>query len=146
MGRGQTYFGAESPAEHAYPGKMPKFFVSWLQYLPSIYLQLRHLRPALSRVLHPMLTAQSSPVTFYSQFLQAATKTAKEIQDFTTMIEGDRSQEVLKKAKRRRSENPEGIRGWLVNEHPDWLEVKSEDETLDPVAGNAATSTMSEAI
>lgn len=100
----------------------------------------------MSRVLHPMLMAQSSPVTFYSQFLQVATKTAKEIQDFTTMIEGDRSQEVLKKAKRRRSENPEGIRGWLVTEHPDWLEMKFEDMTLDPGTANENTSMMSEAI
>ena len=100
----------------------------------------------MSRVLHPMLTAQSSPVTFYSQFLQVATKTAKEIQDFTTMIEGDQSQEVLKKAKRSRSENPEGIRGWLVTEHPDWLEVKSEDVTQDTGTEHEHTSIRSEAI
>lgn len=100
----------------------------------------------MSRVLHPMLTAQSSPVTFYSQFVQVASKTAKEIQDFTTMIEGDRSQEVLKKAKRSRAENPEGIRNWLVTEHPDWLEVKSEDVTLDPATGNETASITSEAV
>lgn len=93
-----------------------------------------------------MLTTQSSPVTFYSQFVNVATKTAKDIQDFKNLVEGDRSQEMLKKAKRSRAENPEGIRGWMVTEHPDWLEVKSEDVTLDPVAGNETTSARSEAV
>lgn len=87
----------------------------------------------MSRILHPMLTTQSSPEILYLQFLHVATNTAKDIQDFTNLIEGDRSQEVLKKAKRSRAEHPEGIRGWMVTEHPDWLEVKSEDVTLDPV-------------
>ena len=100
----------------------------------------------MSRVLNPMFTVQSSPVTFYSQFVQIATKTAKEIQDFTHMIESDRSQEVLNKAKRSRAENPEGIKGWLVNEHPDWLEVKSEDVTLDPMTGDETTSATVETV
>lgn len=100
----------------------------------------------MSRVLNPMFTVQSSPVTFYSQFFHSATKTAKEIKDFTEMIESDRSQEVFKKAKRSRAENPEGIRGWLVNEHPDWLEVKSEDVTVDLMTGNETTSAAVETV
>lgn len=93
-----------------------------------------------------MLTTRSSPVNLYSQFVNVAAKIAKDIQDFKNLIEGDRSQEVLKKAKRSRAEHPEGISGWMVNEHPDWLEVKSEDATLDPVAGNVTTSATSEVV
>ena len=93
-----------------------------------------------------MLTNQSSPETFYSRFVHVATNTAKDIQEFSNLIKGDRSQEVLKKAKKSRDEHPEGIRGWMVNEHPDWLEIKSEDVILDPVVGNEITSAKKEIV
>lgn len=100
----------------------------------------------MSRVLYPLLTAQSSPVNFYSQFACVATDTAKHIQDFKNLVEGNRSQEVLKKAKTSRAEHPEGIKAWMINEHPDWSEVKSEDATLDSLAGNENTTATSEPV
>ena len=48
-------------------------------------------------------------------------------------MENSQSQEVLQRAKDSRAAEPDGIRPWMVNEHPDWLEVRSldvESETL----------------
>ena len=48
-------------------------------------------------------------------------------------MENSQSQEVLQRAKDSRAAEPDGIRPWIVNEHPDWLEVRSleaESETL----------------
>lgn len=74
-----------------------------------------------------MIKKQPSPQTFYTQFAQVAIDTVNNIQDFVKYIGSDRSQEVLNRARISRAENPQGIRGWRVTEHPDWLEVKRED-------------------
>lgn len=98
----------------------------------------------MSRVIDPLLVKQSSPESLYSQFSQVATNAVKDVQDFTELIEGDRSQEILKKAKSSRAEKPDGIRGWMVTEHPDWLEVKTEEMALDPVAPHENASLKGE--
>ena len=98
----------------------------------------------MSRVIHPLIIRQSSPENLYSQFSQVATNSVQELQNFTKLIEGDRSQEVLKKARSSRAENPDGIRGWKVTEHPDWLEVKTEEMARHPVAPFENTSVKGE--
>ncbi len=89
----------------------------------------------MSRVVHPMLIKQSSPESLYSQFSQVATDTTNDIQEFVKLIEGDRSQEILNKARSSRVENAQGIRGWMATDRPDWLELQNEDMHLDPVVG-----------
>ena len=88
----------------------------------------------MSRVVQPLLSKQSSPENLYSQFSHIATTTTKDVQDFAKLIEGDRSQEILKKTKESRAEKPERMKGWMAIEHPDWLEIKTEEATLDAVA------------
>jgi hypothetical protein len=89
----------------------------------------------MSSVIDPILKRQPSPRSLYTQFVQAVNETAKNIQDFAKYMGSDRSQEVLNRARISRAENPQGIRGWRVTEHPDWLEVRHEDIPPDNVAG-----------
>lgn len=74
-----------------------------------------------------MLLEQSSPEEFFSSFSLSTMNAAKSLNRFASCMEDKRSQEVLKKAKESRTKSTEGITGWLVTEHEDWLEVHSED-------------------
>ena len=47
------------------------------------------------------------------------------------MVEDSKTREVIEKARERRTENGEGITGWQVAEHEDWLDVKQEGHNED---------------
>ena len=67
------------------------------------------------------------------RYSQNALDTGKEIRNLADLMENSQSQEVLQRAKDSRAAEPDGIRPWMVNEHPDWLEVRTldvENETL----------------
>lgn len=69
------------------------------------------------------------------RYSQNALETGKEIRHLADLMENSQSQEVLQRAKDSRAAEPDGIRPWIVSEHPDWLEVRSldvESETLAP--------------
>ena len=41
---------------------------------------------------------------------------------------------MLQRAKDSRAAEPDGIRPWIVSEHPDWLEVRSLDDESEVIA------------
>jgi hypothetical protein len=85
-----------------------------------------------SVILEPAL-----PDLLHTQFKEAATGAAKDIQDFKHLMGHPRNKEVLEKAKESRARDPEKITPWLVTEHEDWLDVKKEDNSDDfDMAGN----------
>lgn len=86
----------------------------------------------MAQVVHPLLIAQSSPETLYAQFSHVAMTASNDVQEFAKLVECHQSQEILTKANGSRAENSEGIKGWMVTEHPDWLEMKSRLTHLDP--------------
>ena len=45
-------------------------------------------------------------------------------------MEDDQTQQILERARESRTRNPEGVKGWLVTEHKDWLD-KREDRQVD---------------
>ena len=61
------------------------------------------------------------------KYSQNALDTGKEIRHLADLMENSQSQEVLQRAKDSMAAEPDGIRPWMVNEHPDWLEVRSLD-------------------
>ena len=79
-----------------------------------------------SVLLHPV-----SPDQLHSNFSQAASGAAEAIKHFTHMVEDSKTREIIEKARERRTENSEGITGWQVAEHEDWLDVKQEGDNED---------------
>ena len=67
---------------------------------------------------------QSSPEALYKNFSETATNSAKDIKAFTALMEDSRSKSILNRAKESRRENVEGLNGWVVTDHHDWLAVK----------------------
>ena len=78
-----------------------------------------------------VLLDSPSPDQLHSSFSQAANGAAQAIKHFTQLMEDSRTKEVMEKAKESRTENSEGITGWQVTEHADWLDVKQEVENGD---------------
>ena len=78
-----------------------------------------------------VLLESSSPDQLHSNFSRAANGAAQAIKHFTQMVEDSKTRDVMEKAKQSRMENGEGITGWQVTEHEDWLDVKQQDENDD---------------
>lgn len=90
--------------------------------------------------MHSVLLDPPSPDQLHSNFSQAANGAAQAIKQFTQLVEDSRTKEVMEKAKESRAENGEGIAGWQVAEHEDWLDIKQEDgnDDVDKEEGNIA--------
>lgn len=78
-----------------------------------------------------VLVDSISPDQLHSNFSQAANGAAQAIKHFTQMVEDSKTKEVMEKAKESRMNNGEGITGWKVIEHEDWLNVKQENGSDD---------------
>ena len=81
--------------------------------------------------MHSVLLDPPSPDQLHSNFAQAANGAAQAIKHFSQLVEDSRTKEVMENAKQSRRENSEGIIGWQVTEHEDWLDVKQEDGNDD---------------
>ena len=81
--------------------------------------------------MHSVLLDPPSPDQLHSNFSQAANDAAQAIKQFTQLMEDSRTKEVMEKAEESRAENSEGITGWQVTEHEDWLDVKQEGGNND---------------
>lgn len=98
---------------------------SSLDQLQNMHIQLRQLRETMPRLVEPLLAHHASPEDLYSNYSTCTLETAKAIKSLTKFMQEPNSQETLKKAKSSRAAQPEGIRPWMVTEHPDWLEVRN---------------------
>lgn len=57
----------------------------------------------------------------FHEFSGSASTANKEVQEFRQLMLDEESKKVLEQARKSRAENPQGIKPWLVTEHPDWL-------------------------
>lgn len=58
--------------------------------------------------------------------MQTAIKAVKDLNDFAKILESEKTRDLLELAKKNRAEHPEGITGWMVTQHEDWLDVQGE--------------------
>jgi hypothetical protein len=111
-----------------------------------IALKLRRLRETVPRVMDSVLVDPLSPEQLHSHFSQAAMGAANDIKEFGHLMDQKKSKEVLEKAKESRAKDAEGITGWIVSAHGDWLDVKkeegSDDIETDKEGKDNTTSTM----
>ncbi|MCJ1243279.1 hypothetical protein MMC30_000476 [Trapelia coarctata] len=95
---------------------------SSLAHLQNMHIQLRHLRETIPSLMRAVHTEHSSPEDLYTDISQAAVRAVDDIKSFTAYIEESANQEVLKNARQSREKSGEGIKSWLVTQHPNWLE------------------------
>lgn len=86
-----------------------------------------NLRRAIPSVIEPLTLLHTTPEDLYSVFSQKATVTGKEIRAFTDAYNDPAYREYLEMAKKSKTSDADGIRPWLISEHPDWMEVKKEE-------------------
>lgn len=92
-----------------------------LKTLKEMHIQLRGLRTTIPRLIAPLSIKQPSPEALFHDFSVSASTANKEVQEFRRLMVDEESKKVMEQARKSRSENPQGIRPWLVTEHPDWL-------------------------
>ena len=78
------------------------------------------------QLVEPLLAQHASPEELYSSYSRNTLETAKAIKALTKFMQEPGPQDTLKRAKESRAANPEGITPWIVTEHPDWLEVRTQ--------------------
>lgn len=67
-------------------------------------------------------TQHSSPEDLYADVERAAMEAVHDIKTFIACMEEPTNQDVLTAARQSRGKSGEGIKSWLVNQHPSWLE------------------------
>ncbi|MCJ1467629.1 hypothetical protein MMC07_006254 [Pseudocyphellaria aurata] len=106
-----------------------------LGYLQEMHDGLRHLRETIPRILDPLLGKKSSPEALYGNFSRAATGAFKDIEEFSGIIDDPRNRSILERARISRAENSEGITGWKVTEHKNWLDMPMKLSPKDSADG-----------
>ena len=93
-----------------------------------------------------VLVDPSAPDHLHSNFSRAANGAAQAIQNFTQLVEDGKTKKVMEKAKESMEKNGEGITGWKVTEHEDWLDIKldgnddvDEDEEITAEVGDGSS-------
>ncbi|MCJ1383402.1 hypothetical protein MMC17_006516 [Xylographa soralifera] len=100
---------------------------SSLSLLQEMHIQLRNLRQTIPSLMQIMHVEHPSPEALYLDISQTAIKSIERIQSFTSLVKDSRSQEVFVRVNESRTKNEDGITGWLVTQHPDWLDRAIED-------------------
>lgn len=75
-----------------------------------------------------MLLEQTWPDHLYHRFSQAALLGGKDIKDFTSLLRDARSQQVFDRARDSKAKSIDGIEGWKVTEHEDWLNARDDKD------------------
>ena len=93
-----------------------------------------------------VLVDPSAPDHLHSNFSRAANGAAQAIQNFTQLVEDSKTKKVMEKAKESMEKDGEGITGWKVTEHEDWLDIKvdgnddvDEDEEITAEVGDGSS-------
>lgn len=117
--------------------RLQEMHISVWPYLPSKttlgtvcllhIFQLRNLRETIPKVMDSVLVDPTSPDQLHSNFSRAANGAAQDIKHFTQLMDDSKTKEVMEKAKQSWMNNGEGITGWKVTEHEDWLNVRQEE-------------------
>lgn len=96
------------------------------QFVNSTASKLRRLRDTIPHVVTSIQLATSTlePAEFYAQFAYAATAAGKDIKEFMHMMSDNRAKEIFEQINKSREADGEGIDGWRVTEHEDWLDIK----------------------
>ena len=89
--------------------------------------QLRNLRQTIPSLMQIMHVEHPSPEAFYIEISQTAAESFARIQRFTSLVQDSRGQSIFARAIESRTKNEEGVTGWLVTQHPDWLDRAVED-------------------
>ncbi|MCJ1277668.1 hypothetical protein MMC21_005482 [Puttea exsequens] len=105
--------------------------ISSLARLQEMHASLRNLRCTIPRLIDSVLVAPPQPDLLHSHFTTAATTAAREIRNFSLLMDQPRNKDALEKARGSRARDNEGVRAWLVAEHGDWLDVKKEESSDD---------------
>ena len=85
-------------------------------------IQLRQLRDTIPSLVRPMHSDHASPELVYAAFAKAATGAARSVKEFAALMRNAESKEIRTRANASEEQSGDGITGWLVTQHPDWLQ------------------------
>ena len=100
------------------------------------------MRRAIPLVIEPLTLQHATPEDLYSAFAQKVTSTGKDLRAFTDAYDDPTYREYLKTAQESKTTDADGIRPWLISEHPDWMEIKKEEveEDMNRMSGKSGVS------
>ncbi|MCJ1486524.1 hypothetical protein MMC06_006701 [Schaereria dolodes] len=105
--------------------------VSSLTRLQEMHIQLRDLRETIPALVRPVHTHQATPEDLYTSLSRSASTAVNNVRSFKKIIQDPQNQALFIKAKERRILDQEGIRGWSVTQHEDWLDRSVEDSVQE---------------
>src|SRR6186713_1841860 len=76
-------------------------------------------------MLRPVHNEQPTPEALYIGISKAAAGAVRNVKEFTALMRDAKSQEILAKSRESNDSDTDGVVGWLVSQHADWLDNPS---------------------
>ncbi|KAF4341073.1 hypothetical protein FBEOM_4943 [Fusarium beomiforme] len=84
-------------------------------------LKLLHIK-----MIKPLVQKQPSPDVMFAAFMNSVNQAQADIKEVTDLMRDERSLEIFAQAKKRKEEEPTGIKTWEYYDHPDWFRMDEE--------------------
>ncbi|KAF4963321.1 hypothetical protein FSARC_8652 [Fusarium sarcochroum] len=97
-----------------------------MKRLKLLHIKVRLLSDTIPKMIKPLLQKQPSPDAMFATFMNSVNEAQANIKEVTDLMREDASGEVFAHAKKRREEEPTGIKTWEYYDHPDWFRMDEE--------------------
>ncbi|KAI1026596.1 hypothetical protein LB505_000711 [Fusarium chuoi] len=73
-----------------------------------------------------LLHIKSTPDVMFAAFMNSVNEAQANIKEVTDLMRDEKSREIFAQAKKRKEEEPTGIKTWEYYDHPDWFRMDEE--------------------
>ncbi|KAF9767282.1 hypothetical protein IL306_000147 [Fusarium sp. DS 682] len=91
-----------------------------MKRLKLLHIKVRQLNDTIPKMIKPLVQKQPSP------FMNSVNEAQADIKEVTDLMRDEKSREIFAQAKKRREEEPTGIKTWEYYDHPDWFRMDDE--------------------
>ncbi|EGU88623.1 hypothetical protein FOXB_00872 [Fusarium oxysporum f. sp. conglutinans Fo5176] len=92
----------------------------------TLLFQVRQLNDTIPKMIKPLVQKQPSPDVMFAAFMNSVNEAQANIKEVTDLMRDEKSREIFAQAKKRKEEEPTGIKTWEYYDHPDWFRMDEE--------------------
>ncbi|KAF5648742.1 uncharacterized protein FTJAE_1221 [Fusarium tjaetaba] len=97
-----------------------------MKRLKLLHIKVRQLNDTIPKMIKPLVQKQPSPDVMFAAFMNSVNEAQANIKEVTDLMRDEKSREIFAQAKKRKEEEPTGIKTWEYYDHPDWFRMDEE--------------------
>ncbi|KAF5620506.1 hypothetical protein F52700_11234 [Fusarium sp. NRRL 52700] len=97
-----------------------------MKRLKLLHIKVRQLNDTIPKMIKPLVQKQPSPDVMFAAFVNSVNEAQANIKEVTDLMRDEKSREIFAQAKKRKQEEPTGIKTWEYYDHPDWFRMDEE--------------------